>query len=102
MCSVKVPHTTDSVDPALDTFKVKPDLPAPPPPKWLKFNQCVASHCQHCLYTSCINTVSIKLSTLARASKNLRAYLCIFSLLSVGLVRVCNRTLASLSLYIVN
>ena len=55
----------------LDTFKVKPDLSAPLPPKWLKFNQCVASHYQSisavsslrcCLCISCINTVSIKLS----------------------------------------
>ena len=30
----------------LDTFKVKPDLAAQSPVKWLKFTQCVASHCQ--------------------------------------------------------
>ena len=47
----------------IDTYKVKPDLSAPPPVKWLKFSQCVASHCQSMSFV-CAVSFALPVSTL--------------------------------------
>ena len=61
----------------------------------------VISRCWLC--TFCINVHSNKHeSSRARVYKNLKTYLCILSLLSFGVVCVCNRTLTNLSLHIVS
>ena len=60
-------------------------------------------HFQSLRCISSLDALSNKLeSSRARVHKSIKIYSCILSLLSLELVRVCNRTLTSLSLYIVS